>query len=121
MDNKPKNNIKAIGSLVCSCAAVINCCMWYIAVLCAIVGIVLGILALRDENPKQKDLAIAGIVVGVVGLAIGITMAVMYIMMYSAASNVQDSVPVPTTKPSLPDFDKSADTKMMIISRILRR
>lgn len=80
-----KYNGKAIASLVVSCLAVLNVCLWYFAILCGIIGVVLGILALRDDNKKQQDLAIAGIVVGGVGLSLGIAAAVLYIMVASAA------------------------------------
>lgn len=105
--NRP--NGKAIASLVVSCISVLNCCMWYLAILCAVVGIVLGILALRDDNKKQQDLAVAGVVVGGVGLALGIVIAVLYIMIYSAAGD--------GSLESVPD---GADTVLMAVKGILQ-
>lgn len=87
METNNKPNGKAIASLVISCISVLNCCAWYLAILFAVVGIVLGILALRGENQKQGDLAVAGIVVGGVGLSLGIVIAVFYIMLYSATGD----------------------------------
>lgn len=87
METRSNLNGKAIASLIVSCISVINCCIWYLAILCAVIGIVLGVLALRDESRKQQDLAVAGIVVGGVGLALGIVIAVLMIMIFSAAGD----------------------------------
>ena len=78
MEQNSNLNGKAIASFIVSCVALLSgCCVWYIAVVCGVVAIVLGILALREGNRRQKDLAIAGIVVGATGLAIGIVAAVL--------------------------------------------
>ena len=61
METNNRPNAKAIASLAASCISVLNCCLWQLAILCAVFGIVLGIIALREENPRQKDLAVAGI------------------------------------------------------------
>ena len=44
-------------------------------------GLVLGILGLRDDNPNQEDAAIAGIVVGIVGILVAIAVAVLCIVL----------------------------------------
>lgn len=85
METRDRVNGKAIASLIVSCISVINCCIWYLAILCAVTGIVLGVLALRDGSNKQQDLAVAGIVVGGVGLALGIVTVVLTIMIMSAS------------------------------------
>lgn len=88
MENNYGSNGKAIASLVVSCVSVLCCCIWYISILCGVISIVLGILALRGDNKRHQDLAVAGIVVGSTGTAIGIASAVLYIMMiYSAQGN----------------------------------
>lgn len=87
MEQKNSTNGKAIASFIVSCVALLSCCVWYVAVLCGVAGIVLGILALRGDNKAQQDLAIAGIVVGGTGLAVGIVAAVLYIMLFSAAGD----------------------------------
>lgn len=109
METHNKPNGKAIASLVVSCVSVINCCVWYLAILCAVVGIVLGILALRGDNKRQQELAVAGIVIGGVGLALGIVVAVLYILMYSAAGD--------GSLESVPD---GTDTVLMAVKSILR-
>lgn len=84
METNSRPNGKAIASLIVSCIAVLSCCIWYLTILFAVVGIVLGILALRDEsNKKNLDLAVAGIVVGAVALAFAVATAVLCIMLYS--------------------------------------
>lgn len=77
------NNGKAIASLVVSCIGVLNCCAWYLAILLGVTGIVLGILALRGENRRQMELAVAGIVVGAAALAMGVAIAVLIIPFYA--------------------------------------
>ena len=111
MENGNKVNGKAIASLVVSCIAVLNCCVWYLAILCGVVGIVLGILALRGENKRQQDLAVAGIVVGGTGLALGIVSAVLYIMMSTTGGN---------TSPDLPNSQDTVLMAMQEISRIIK-
>lgn len=100
METNNRPNTKAIASLAASCISVLNCCLWQLAILCAVVGIVLGIIALREENPRQKDLAIAGIVVGAVGLTLSITLVVVSIMLYSEGG-VVDPGSVPAGKDTI--------------------
>ncbi len=79
-----KTNGKAIASLSLSCLSIVCSCTWYLSIALGVLGVVFGILALRGENENQRDVAIAGIVVGAVGLALAVTVAVLYIMLYSA-------------------------------------
>lgn len=110
METGNRLNGKAVASLIVSCISVINCCIWYLAILCAVIGIVLGVLALRDGNKKQQDLAVAGIVVGGVGLALGVVIAVLTIMIMSASG---DGMPG-----GGPD---GTDTVLMAVKSILRQ
>lgn len=110
METRNRLNGKAIASLIVSCISVVYCCVWYLAILCAVIGIVLGVLALRDGSNKQQDLAVAGIVVGGVGLALGIVIAVLTIMIISASGDgMPDSGPAGT------------DTVLMAVRSILRQ
>ena len=52
----------------------------------AVLGIVFGILGLRDDNPNQEDAAIAGIVVGVAGVILAIVVAVLLIRITNNSS-----------------------------------
>lgn len=89
MESQNNPNGKAIASLVVSIVAfVCGCCAWYLAILCGAIAVVLGVLALRGENKRQTDLAIAGIVVGGTGIAMGIVAAVLYICVFMAAGEM---------------------------------
>lgn len=90
METKFGRNGKAIASLIVSCVGTLNCCLWYIGIICGAVGVVLGILALRDENKNQRDLAVAGVVVGGVAIALGIVAAVLYIMLATAGGTISN-------------------------------
>lgn len=87
MQENYKTNVKAILSLVLSILSILCCCLWYVGFIIGIVAVILGILAVRGDNPRQKDAGIAGIVVGSVGVALGITMAVITIMLNNAVSD----------------------------------
>ena len=52
----------------------------------AVLGIVFGILGLRDDKPNQEDAAIAGIVVGVAGVILAIVVAVLLIKITNNSS-----------------------------------
>ncbi len=65
-NNHPKQGM-AIASMVCGIVSIPLFCLWYISVPCAIVAIVLGVLAQREgESPMAK----AGFITGIVGLGI---------------------------------------------------
>lgn len=106
MENGKKINGKAVASLVVSCIAVLNCLVWYLAILCGIIGVVLGILALRSENKRQQDLAVAGIVVGGTGFALGVVAAVLYIVLFSSGGG------------GVPDWEYGADTALMAVRSV---
>ena len=57
-----------------------------ISLVMAVLGIVFGILGLRDDNPNQEDAAIAGIVVGVAGVILAIVVAVLLIKITNNSS-----------------------------------
>lgn len=88
MQENYKANAKAIISLILSILSILCCCFWYLGFILGVVAVILGILAVRGENPRQKDAGIAGIVVGTVGVALGITMAVMQILLNGAMTDV---------------------------------
>ena len=64
MQENYKTNAKAIVSLILSILSILCCCVWYVGFVLGVVAVILGILAVRGENPRQKDAGIAGIVVG---------------------------------------------------------
>ena len=58
-----KINGKAVVSLILSCLSVLCCFAWYLAIIVGMIGVVLGIIAYRESEGGQRDLAIAGIIV----------------------------------------------------------
>ncbi len=72
------SNGKAIASLVLGIiACVVGIWWWYVSLACAIVGIILGAMA-RKEN--QSGLATAGFVVSIIGLAITLIMFICLVI-----------------------------------------
>ena len=86
MQQNRQTNAKAIASLVLSCASMICCMQWSISLVMAVLGIVFGILGLRDDNPNQEDAAIAGIVVGVAGVILAIVAPVQFVKITNNSS-----------------------------------
>lgn len=91
-----KTNVKAIVSLVLACLSIVCCCVWYVGMVLGLVAVILGILAIRDNQAQKSDMAIAGIVVGGVGFALGAAIAIVYLLIYSGmmAGNVHASLGV---------------------------
>lgn len=108
MESQNSPNGKAIASLVVSIVAFCSACIWYVGIVFGAVAVVLGVLALRGENKRQTDLAVAGIVVGATGIAMGIVAAVLYIMMFMAAAEAD---PV--------KMKEGSDTVLMAVTNIM--
>ena len=92
-DNRGTNG-KAVASLALACVSMTCCVQWSISLVLAVLAIVFGILALRDENTNQEDAAIAGIVVGIVGAVLAILVAVLVIRVTrnSFMENLEEAV-----------------------------
>ena len=92
-DNRGTNG-KAVASLALACVSMTCCVQWSISLVLAVLAIVFGILALRDENTNQEDAAIAGIVVGIVGAVLAILVAVLVIRVTrnSSMENLEEAV-----------------------------
>lgn len=86
MHNNGKTNGKALVSLSLACISLVCCIQWSISLVLAVLAIVFGILGLREENPNQEDAAIAGIVVGIVGLLLSVFVAMLVIYFARSAS-----------------------------------
>ncbi len=108
MESQNSPNGKAIASLVVSIIAFCSACIWYAGIVFGVLAVVLGVLALRGENKRQRDLAIAGIVVGATGIAMGIVAAALYIMMFMAA---MEADPV--------KMKDGSDTVLMAVANIM--
>lgn len=79
-----KSGGKAVGSLVCGIISIIG--FWsFITIIVAIVGIVLGIINIAQKNP-QKGMAIAGIVMSVLGLLLSIGFFFLYVLLAAAGA-----------------------------------
>ncbi len=79
-----KSGGKAVGSLVCGIISILGC--WsYVTVVLSIVGIVLGIVSIAQQNP-QKGMAIAGIITSVIGLLLSI--GIILLVIVAAASGM---------------------------------
>lgn len=77
-----RQNIRAIISLCSSCLSLICCAEWTIALIMAVIGILLGVLELRQEKPIHEDMAIAGVVVGSVSMLLAIAVAIIQIIIW---------------------------------------
>lgn len=71
---KPSNGM-AIGSLVLGIVSIVLFCIPYVTIPAAIVGLILGIISLKN-NKGSKGMAIAGIILAGIGLLFGIMIAV---------------------------------------------
>jgi hypothetical protein len=73
---KPGNSGLATAAFVSSLVGLVMCCLW----VPSIAGVVLGIVALNDIKKTGKDgrgMALAGIIIGAVGLVLGIVVIVI--------------------------------------------
>ncbi len=86
MREKRKTHGMAVISLILSILSILCCCLWFISLILGIVSVALGVLGLRSDNPNQKDAAIAGIVVGAVGFALAVSVAVMRILILTGVA-----------------------------------
>jgi len=81
---QPGSSGMAIASLVLGIVGVVfNCCTaWFISIPSAIVGLIMGIMVLRNKKPG-KSMAIVGIVLSSIGLLVGILVMLGYIILLS--------------------------------------
>jgi len=61
----------AIASMVLGIVSLVIFCFWYIAVPCAIVGVVLGAVSLK-RKAHGKGMAVAGVVTSLIAIAIAV-------------------------------------------------
>lgn len=74
-----KNNGLAIASMILGIVSLVgSCCIWYLTIPCAVVGLILGIIALKNG---KDGMAIAGIVMSAIGLAIAL-LVVIFVVIY---------------------------------------
>lgn len=85
-----KGNGVAIASLVCGILGLVACCCSPIINLpISIAALVCGIMGVKSQN---KGMAIAGIVLGAVGIVLGIVSAIMMIAMEPFMNEIMDEL-----------------------------
>ena len=80
----------AIESMVLGIVSVVLCCIWYISLICAIAGIVFGIL--NNRNNGRNGMATAGIVCSIIGIVLSIAiliLAAVGLMMFSEVAGLE--------------------------------
>jgi hypothetical protein len=73
----------AVASLVLGILSVLLFCFWYFGIVCAILAIIFGVIG---KNSIQRGMAIAGIVLGAIGLAIDLLIPVLAVAMLSSGA-----------------------------------
>lgn len=63
--------ILGIASVFCTCVC---CCLYYIAILLSVLSIVMAVLAKRDNGGKMPGMAIAGLILAILGLLMFLVM-----------------------------------------------
>lgn len=72
-ENRQVSSASSIASLVLGIISIVGACMWYIGAICGILAIITGVIGIRKTQSKSAK---AGLVCGIVGLAI---CAVLYV------------------------------------------
>lgn len=80
--NQVQNNGDALGitSLVLGLLSIITCCCTYLSIILGIGAVIFGIISLNKKE-KTKGFATAGIILGVMGVILGIAMAIFSVYM----------------------------------------
>lgn len=67
----------SVASMVLGIVSILFCCcFWYISLPCGLVGLILGAIAIKKNN-KGKGMAIAGLVLSIVSLALVVVTIVL--------------------------------------------
>ena len=83
------NNTLAIVSMILGIVSIPLACCFYIGILPGIAGIVLGVLGQRkaaEMNGSGKGMALAGIITGAVGAALGLLLIVLNVIIGTSTS-----------------------------------
>ncbi len=97
----------AIASLILGILGILCCCIG-IGALFGLVGMILGILAIRKADSSTKGLAIAGLIVSIIGLLLGVYVLISFGLVYSQIdlSRIDFNDPEATRK-YLEEFSRS--------------
>jgi uncharacterized membrane protein len=103
MENKENNKVEevvaapavhpkkgmAIASLVLGIVSAVFSCLWFISVPCAVIAIILGILA---NKAGKIGMATAGLILGIIGIVftvLGLTLLASFIASFGASGLAQ--------------------------------
>lgn len=64
--------VSIVSSLICCCSIA----AWVVSIICAIVGIVLGVIA-KDSKGRREGMAIAGIICSIVAIVISVILLIL--------------------------------------------
>lgn len=95
MDNEVNQSAQAekkglsIASMVLGIVGLVCCCFWYIAIPCSILAIIFGILGKKKGG---KGMAIAGLVLGIIAIALFIILILIPIITSAAIIDTVNTV-----------------------------
>jgi hypothetical protein len=71
----------AIASLVLGIVGLMTGCCWLLGLPCSVIGLILGLIAMKSSNSSNRTLAIIGVVLSSLGILIGLAAAIFGIVM----------------------------------------
>ena len=92
-----KSNGYAIASLALGiasiCTSFLCCCFWLFIIfagICGVLAIIFALVARHEENGKMPNMAIAGLVLGIVGIVLCLLIVVLVVMVQINVELIQD-------------------------------
>lgn len=76
-----------IAAMVLGIVSLVLCCIWFIAIPCAILAIIFGIIGIKTP---EKGMAIAGLVTGAISITLTI-LALIAIIMFGVTTGIVES------------------------------
>ena len=73
-----------IAGMVLGIVALVFCWLWFISLPCAIVGLILSIMAMKKG---EKGMAVAGLVCSIIALAVAVIVTIIAIAAFSTVSH----------------------------------
>jgi lysylphosphatidylglycerol synthetase-like protein (DUF2156 family) len=90
-----RTNSMAVASLVLGIVGfVLSCCCFWVSIVCSVLAIVFAIISRRSEpNGRMSNMAVAGLIIGAVSLAMAIVVLVIFCVGgYNLSFNIDDLV-----------------------------
>ena len=69
----------AVGAIACSIASLVLCSLWFISILLAAAGIVMGVICLRNQS-DGKEMAIAAVIAGSIGAIVSFISCIFWMV-----------------------------------------